>query len=605
MLEALIAPDPLGYTWRDACREVCEWHGLARGQVDAEGVTPDPFHGYYTRGPVSGVQALQPLLMLGQIATQERYTRLAFFDIDNADSVQIQAGSSFTDFGAAVGDSQGKPLVHWRELSDDDYPTSVAVHFQDPSSGYGPQVEHFGRRYPSASPRQNVQELRFDGVVLTRKKARNAAATIMRRARINGRMAAFDLPASYCHVLENDLLTWTDQDTGHDLTIRVTKREIGTNFIVRVEGVIERTDIAVSGSPAQGHTGVIQSPLTGAATVTGLAIDAPPVIDSYGVTPGVHLVACGTPGGTWAGCTVYLSENAGADWRVLAQLHAQHGIGVSTTALASATASEAHGTSALTWDAVSTVTVEFDNVGQAPLVTVSEAEVVAGTNWFAVLDDDHQVEEVFGARDVTQNSATNYTLDYLLRGLRGTFSGCASSHAAGSRIVYLGASYGLSGKFAAIAGLSTPRALQFKFVPPGSSLGAVDAVELETTLRNVQPFPVRDITATIGASPYDARIDWTHWTRRNLVPGATGPYPLDEPTESYDLVILDPVNALPVRIVHIRPPAGSNTVRDRYFDYTATMQTTDGYTPSGSTTFYVQLQQVGQYGRSPAITTTL
>jgi hypothetical protein len=47
--------------------------------------------------------------------------------------------------------------------------------------------------------------------------------------------------------------------------------------------------------------------------------------------------------------------------------------------------------------------------------------------------------------------------------------------------------------------------------------------------------------------------------------------------------------------------SGTFALRDPWFDYSAANQTTDGYTPAASETFWVDVVQIGQFGESPSI----
>ena len=599
MTEAVIDPDD-SMTWAQAFQAVCERHGLSPSRLDTEGVNSEPFLGYYLRGPTQGARALQQLLLLKQVATQDRNGTVAFFAIDNADTVAINNGALFSDFAATVGDKPGTKL-QWGEINDRDLPTRVGVRFQDPDSGYGENYIEFGLRHPSARGEENRSELDMKNVVLTKKDARNFAATVARRARINARPVAFTLPASYLHVLENDLLTFTD-DEGDTHLVRVTRRDVGANLLVRIEAVVERANVQVDGSPVQSGAGSAVQIIYTAAELSGVVFDSPPVQDAWGLSPGVHAAVCAKPGSTWAGATLYMSQDGGANWQFVDTVQQEHAVGVLDTALASASPSETLGTTAITWDTTNTVDLELDSTGPLALSTLTDQDVLDGWNWFAILNGASQVVEVFGAVTVTQNTATNYTLSRLLRGVRGTWQGCAASHAAGLRVVGLPFFFPLSGKFVSLPGATANQQLAFKFVPPGKDLATVGSLGLTTTRRNASPFALRDITKSIGASPFDVTFTAAHWTRTNIDVGAVGPYPLDEPFEAYRFTLHHASGNGQAMYVRTKSAQGSgaNTLRDPSVTFTAAEQTAAGYTPSASTTFYIDVQQVGQFGVSPS-----
>lgn len=598
--EAIIEPD-LALTWPEAFGLLCERHGISRWLVDATGVDPVPCHGFYLRGPVSGERALQQALLLRQVATQDRAGKLAFFQIDNADQVAIQNGATFSDFGAVVG---GQPNVEQPVVSQVDeaeLPTSVGIRFQDPDNNYGTNFETFGMRFPSASTEENRQDLDFSNVVMSPREARNLAATIVRRSRINSRTYSFTLPKRYAHVLENDLMSWTD-DQGTDRLIRVTRRDIGTNFLVRIEGVEERADVQVYGSPVQSSAGVVTSTPTPPAEITAVVLDSPPVDDAWGLSPGLQLVACSRAGSSWAGVTVYLSGDQGANWHLVDTMTREHPIGNIDTDLLSATPSESLGSSTLVWDATNSVDIRLDQTGYLPIVTLSESAIEEGWNWFAIVSPQGQVTEVFGARDVLQIGVNQYRLSYLLRGLRGTWQGCAATHAAGSTVVSLSPfTWQISGRFVPVSGLSSPSEIQVKFVPPGKDLATTETYSIQTRRRNVEPFALRDITKKYDATTSSITFTAKHWTRTNVSPGSTGPYPLDEPYEAYRFTLYDKTGtqALYQRTKSAQN-TGSATLRDTSVTFTSAEQTTGGYTPGPSETYWIDVQQIGQYADSPS-----
>lgn len=598
--EAVIEPDGF-ITWGRAFQLVAERHGIDPLNVDTTQVAARPFLGYYLRGPSSGAQALQQLLMAAQVATQDRNGTLAFFDIDNADTVQINNGAVYSDFGANVGGPGDARKVSWGDIDERTLPRAVGVRFQDPASAYGENYEQFGLRNPTASDEQNYQELDFKNLAMTRKDARNLCATLVRRGVVNAQPVTFTLTALYRHVLENDLMPWTDDD-GRNHLVRVTRVDRGTNFLVQIEAVVERANIGVSGSPVQSQAGQALPQIITPAEITGVVFDSPPVEDGFGLTPGVHVVCCAQPGSSWAGVALYVSQDDGQSYQFVRTIDTQHPIGTTTTVLAAAAPSETLGSSAVTFDTVSSVTVDFENTGFIPIVTVPDAGTLQGYNWFAVIDGDGQVVEVFGAATVVQNSATNYTFSRLLRGVRGTWQGCASPHAAGSRIVGVSFFYSATGHYVDTVGLLNNTNLSFKFVPAGSELASVTAVGLVSTHRNVQPFALRDLTKKYDAGTQAVTFTVANWTRTNIPPGTVGPYPLDEPHEAYLFTIYDPTGQTALRqITKTAQGSGAAVLRDPSIVYTAAEQTADGYTPGPSETFWVDVQQIGQYADSPSI----
>lgn len=610
-LEGLLSID-LDMTWQEALILCCERGGVAREFVDTEGVTPAPFEGYFMRGPVTGVSNMFPLLLAGQITTQERDGVICFQDTDAADVVQIENGALFSDFGAFVGKPDSDvDKVRFAHAAREDLPTSIGIRHQDPDNQYADGYQHFGLRGPSAADHENRQELDLSNLVLTRKQARNLATTYMRRSWINSTSVEFTLPAAYCDLLEGDLMTFTDDDD-RDFTLRVIQRDIGTNFLVKVVGVLEELDIAVTGSPVQSAAGQAPPGIPQPAQIVAAVLDIAPLNDAEGTEPTLYLAACGTQGSSWAGVSVFRSVDSEATWTLAGTIGQECVMGTTLSELPAFQPAETYGSTTITWqDAVANtgvIGVEFDNLDSPfPYVTYTENDVVLDRyNWFAITDPDGVVTEIVGARDIVQVSGNTYALYQIARGLRGTWRAASSARPIGSRIVGItDLAFGLAGLKVPFPGYTTPRTVSFRFVPPGKDLADVQSVSVVADWRSASPFDLRLLGKTIDGA-YDATLSTAHWTRKNLPLGSTGPYPIDESFEEYVFTIYSPTGTQIRRTKTITSRGtGSPTIRDRFVVYTASEQTTDGYTPGPSATFVVDVQQVGDYGRSRSVKQTV
>ncbi len=600
-LEAIIKPDA-SLTWAQAVRLVMENGGMPPESIDVSLVSSDPFHGYFVRGAPPPLTALTPLLIAGQLVGQENDGGVRIFPVDSADVVAIENGATYSALGARISGEAPFDDPSAEDGAEEDLPTSIGVRHQDPDNVYAQGYQHFGRRSPLGPEFENRQELDLGTLVLARKDARNLAATTLRRAHINRRSYSMTLDARYGDLLENDILTWTDQDTGEDITARVIQRDEGQNFIVKVVAMREDVDLAIAGSPVQTATGGGSGNLPAPASLATVVLDIPaPPEHADTATPGVLIGACAQPGSTWAGCVVWETVD-GTNWHMLPQvLGEQAGIGqiVSGSGLSANTAAESYGSSTVT---VTADQFEVQFVSDPQLEDASLAQIQAGQNWLAIVGTDGSFELV-AFEDASAAGDGLYTLRNVYRGLRGTTIGDWGSEA----MVYV-----LSGTTFAGSGLvfrqfpaAVPASLAYRFVPPGLSFADVtDQTNIVAIGRNALPLPVRGVTKDIGASPYDARftID-DHWCRQVLPMGTQPPHPMDEPSEGYRLTIYDPTGATVRRIKtkQAQPTTGSPNLRDPWFDYPASEQTQDGYTPAAAETFVIDIQQIGQFGIGPSI----
>lgn len=594
-LEAVIDPDDV-LDWATAMATILsDRTPIPNTAIDVTGIDSVPFLGAYLRGPVEAASAIQPLLMAKQIVGQERDGNIALFQIDRADVVRIENGPVFSHMASRPdGESPEDDKMQVDDTAEEDLPTSVGVRHQDPDNRYADGYQQFGLRNPLGIRHENRQEIDLSNVVLTRKEARNLAATVLRRAWINRRTFRMTLTPHYLHLLENDIVTWTDDD-GFDFTARVIQRDIGSDFRVSITAVEEDLDLAVAGSPVQSASGDAPVALrSSSASLRTVIFDAPGIDDSQVYVPAIGIAVCAELGSAWGGAQVWESQDKGVSWSIVGTISDQASIGTTTADIAAETSAESVGAAAV--QSVQSLPVDFDAIGGSDLSTSDVESVASGLNWMLVVDPDGN-QEIMAHEVAVPDGGESWTLSGIYRGLRGTL---AQARAAGSTVVRLSPAGNAGIFWRQFQGAITARALLYRVVPLGGSFDGAPILGITAQWRNAQPLPVRSVSRTIEPGN-TARISVVHnWTRSALPIGAQPPHPVDEQVEAYAIDIYDPTGTSVRRSISLSSAGtGSPTLRDRWVDYTSVEQTEDGYTPGPSVSLKVRVRQVGQFGTGP------
>jgi hypothetical protein len=565
--------------------------------INVDGLQSKPLGGLYLRGPVPAITAIQPILVAGQLMVQDRDGVLAFTEFANADEQTIENGATFSDFGTRLdGETAADDKITVEDMATEDLPTKIGIRHQDPDNQYADGYQFFGLRNPEGVDHTNEQEIDLAQMVLTRQEAANLAAVLLRRAWVNRRRYRFTLPASYIHLLESDLLTWTDDD-GTPHVGRIIQRDIGSDFRVGIVCIAEDLELAnYVGSPTQSAAGTPPISIPGPASVDVVIVDAPATREGQNRKPGLH-IAVGYNGGPWAGAAIYESVD-GTTYDLVDIVGKRAVTGELATSLGSATPAEQVGVAPLVVSAQS-VDVQFTAYSESQITSRTTKEVVSGSNWVALVKPDGTTEIAAFTSAVALGGGL-FTLSGWLRGLRGTADVAQNTVAAcpaGTRIVLLnGDTY-----YREFAGEIAPTALSYKIVPGGLSLDDVEPINFVQGRRNALPLPPRTITKAIDVTTLTARFTVTHnWSRAVLTLGTQPPHPMDEPLESYRFTIYDATGTQIRRIKTITASAtGTNTIRDRWIEYTSAEQSADGYTPGPSTLFTVSVEQLGEFGAGP------
>jgi hypothetical protein len=607
-MEAVIDPDA-SMDWGRAIQTILvERCNFSPTAIDVSAITPRPFLGAYLRGPVPAITALQPILLAGQLMAQDRDGTLTFTEFGQADRVAIENGAALSHFGTRLDGDEAKD-DKWAITDEavEDLPTKIGVRHQDPDNQYADGYQFFGLRNPEGVEHTNEQEIDLSQMVLSRQESANLAATLLRRAWVNRRRFVFVLPANYLHLLESDLVEWTD-DSGRVQLGRIIQRDVGSDFRVSVTCIAEDLDLAMGGSPVQSAAGQPPLQVGGASGIETVLVDCPAVLEGRNLRPGLQIAISHT-GGPWAGAAIYESQD-GTTWDLVDITAKRAKVGELVTALPTGKAVEWVTNGNLNPSAVS-VDVTFPTYAGQQLQSRTLAELLGGANWCALIRPDGTVE-LAAFQSVTALGNNTYRLTTWGRGLRGTYTSapydlsgyptCAEVPV-GSRLVMLDADV----IYREFPGEVTPNAVAYKIVPAGLSLDDVEAIQIVTPRRNAVPLPVRWVSKSIAAGTFDARFSVVgQWTRTIVPLGTVLPHPMDEPVESYRFTIYDAGGKRVVRQKTITASlTGTNTIRDRWVDYPASEQSADGYTPSAGTTFTIDVQQIGEHGVGPSIKGTI
>lgn len=323
----------------------------------------------------------------------------------------------------------------------------------------------------------------------------------------------FVLPPTYQHMEPADPITIvTDRGT---LNLRLTS----VNYLP--DGRLECK--AKYDSPAvYVQTGVADEGQSVGATLT---LDGPsvyvlldiPMMDDSADTPGFPAAMTGYLSG-WPGGILYRSEDGGLSWTDLAAaVSPGSAIGYATTTLA------AHG--GTTYDATSTLTVRMY---QGTISSVTEAQLFAGTNWFAY--GSHGRWEIIAARTATLQGDGSYILQDFLRGQQGT-EWATGLHAANDTIVRLTAA---SLEFINVNSSAIGSEKLYRGITSGKALDSDTDRAFTYTGVNLECLSPVHLTGDRHPSTNDWTLTWVRRSRfagwRDYVDAALG-----EAVESYEV----------------------------------------------------------------------
>lgn len=474
------------------------------------------------------------------------------FDLVETDGVIKGVNRGGAASSALVADDLGMAddgglaaLLETTRETESEVPFEVLVKYMSKDGAYRAGAQ----RAENAATSSNEQLTIDLPLVLTDDRAAELA-DILRRDRWRSR-TTHRLVTSRKHLAVDPADVVTVDDGEAVRTLRVTAQKISGGRLemdLVAEGAADYTSGAVGGGVS-----VPYQPLRPAAHTNYSLIDAPlfyPLQDDYGL-----LLAARGYQTSWAGATLFQSSD-GSSYAAMDSTTLEAVLGYATNALAApvTTAVIPDETSSLSVNIPSTLTLaSTDMDGLLELEQV--AAVASGSGW-----------EIIAWRDATDDGDGNWTLSGLLRGLAGTES-YASGHAVGDRFVVL--------DDAALTwvehGAGDVGQLRYYKVPAfGQALTQVTAQSLTFAAATLKPLPPVHIAASRATAAGNITIQWQ---RRGRVDHVMRDYwadaTLDEPSESYEVDILNAAGTAVLRTLAATTGSVSYTTTQQAADFGA------------------------------------
>jgi hypothetical protein len=457
-----------------------------------------------------------------------------------------------------AGTQPGVQITNSREM---DYilPRKVSIKHFDASREYD-NGEQYAERINTDAV--NVRDLELP-IVLTAEEAAQKAEVLLYLYWMERYDIAFNLPPDYSELEPGDVITVETADADYEL--RLTS--VVDTAAGRLECKAKYNSSALYIPAATGEEGQSTGvDLFEKGDTAFELLDIPMLQDVYDM-PGFPVAMTGYLSG-WPGGVLWRSDDLGQTWSAV-QGFTRPG---STIGYASDTLSE-HGGTVLDKSSVLTV-----RLYQGELSSVTEAQMFAGSNWFAYGADGRW--EIIAAQNCVLQGDGSYIFSDFLRGQMGT-EWATGLHQNGDKIVHLSSSELM---FVSVNSSAIGAEKLYRGVTLGETLDTADDVAFTYNGVNLECLSPCHLTGNRHPESFDWTISWTRRSRfagwRSYVDAELG-----EAAESYEIEIYsDGTYATLIRTL----TAESSSVQ-----YTASQQNEDFVDPEAVSSFSVTLTNPG------------
>lgn len=558
-------PDNQALTLASIITNECADVGLTADDIDVAELT-DGVSGYVKTGPATISEFSRPLQPAYQFDIFSSGWKLKFVKRKRP---SIAATIAYTDLAVhPYGQPTPEPLDTTR-TPERELPKRINVNYISEDRDYQTNSQYAAREITEG----DSEELLELPILLTDDEAAQAAAIYL-ADQWNGRDAyAPQLGIKYLYLDPTDVVQVNTPAASHFM--RITNIELFLPGQLNMRGLSIRPpsliDQSVSYDPdnptyeetfsADQIDDVYTSTSTGAPSPVEQTSIKPigpteyhlldiPILRVADNNAGLYWAAKGFNSG-WSGAAMFKSTDGNA-YAEIDSVNQASTFGRVTNALASA--------SSTVIDRSSTLNVRVNKM----LSSITDAQFYNRENLAAV--GDHGRWEIIAYRDATLESDGTYTIDHLLRGLRGTEHNIGNHTSTDFFIALTEA--GIDRFLLENDELNIERF--YKGVSVGRSLATADAEPFTSALISLKPLAPANVRAYRNAAG-DIRIVWRRRSRAEIGWHLTSLTPVAEDSQSYEIDILN--GASVVRTITASTPTAT---------YTAAQQTTDFGTTQSS-----------------------
>lgn len=493
---------------RQALNTLLTRGGLASNEYNTDRVT-GCMYGMVLSGPTEMTKALEQLLVLNEIQTQEINGVLSFFHLGDEEIVDV-SGNDLAAYEMGGGGTDLRPL-EISDVSDLDIAVEINANYIDLDRN----LQQGSQRARVANPGQGfkVDTLQMN-ITSTSSFARQMVEKKLRRAYAERQAVRFTLPTKHLGVQEGDMVRVTVE--GDQYMIRVMKVDRGANFEMRLEGVLTEAQTLSASNTAVENTPITPGTPYSAPDLTLELMDLPALREADLVDAGFYWAACVTDNSVeWRGGSVFESLD-NATYGTLQSIDFESTLGTTDTLLPDGPTDY--------WDTTSTVEV-----------TLLEGELESSTD-LAVLNGDNTIligNEIVGFVNATLIGTNQYRLSRLIRGLRNTEDE-TNTHTSSDRVVLLSGGT-LQRRPLSLSAVSSVRYL--KPLASGGDLADETAETLTPAGNALKPFSPAHVAGTRDGSN-NLTLDWVRRSRALIRAYSTTPVPLLEAEEKYEVDIV-------------------------------------------------------------------
>ena len=533
----LPTPNIAGRSLAAVVRERMERSELIEpGDIDVTLLT-DTVRGYSTKGIASIRSGIEPLMLAYQFdlvpsgykikAVPRGQAPVKTIDYDDLDA---------RSFGSAAGVALASGFVEDHLL-----PYKTVVRHTDADREYDSSEQYSPERRSSATVAIKQFEI---PLVLTPDEAAGIAETLQYLPWLERQPQKFTLPHSYRDLEPGDVVTLPAPEATYEL------RTTDINYLTdgRVECEALPNSATVYQPNAVGGTGIVPAgTISYPSPAVMLLLDIPMIRDEDD-KPGFGMALCGTSAG-WPGGVVAKTVDSGQTWSAVQGFSQPVTAGVARDALAD------HDCYVI--DRQSQLVVDL-YTSDMSLSAITEEQMLTGKHWCAYGAPGRW--EIIRFANATLNADDSYTLSTLIRGCRGS-EWAAALHQDYDTFVFLSdADMAFVG--ADIGALGVSRA--YRGVTVGRDIDDVADTDFAYTGENLKPLSPVYLGGSIdGSNNWD--LTWTERSRYTTSWWTTGVERPNEPTESYEIDIVDGANV--VRTLASNTNAVEYTSADQVTDF--------------------------------------